>query len=229
MIYTKVIYRALGALFFILAAALLPACSRPSSITITDIVGKREIKPLEENPLICAAEDASNGTLSYTWAAEKGIIKGEGQTVTWIAPDSLGDYSITVKVASSKGGETTFTKKFKVTDDPYHNNTPDKTVYLNLTIPSSNTVTARTKLRTFTTGEIQCNVSGIDPAELTYKWSDSGGKLVAENLNSGKVSKVGWIAPGAGGFFTVTVVVSDKQGRQATGEVVIEVLCCRDP
>lgn len=229
MLHAKMVFRAFGALLGISAAVMSLACSGTSPIVVTDIVGKREIKPLEENPLICAAEDANKGDLSYTWSAEKGSIKGEGQSVTWTAPDTLGDYNITVKVVSSKGGETTFSKKFKVTDDPYRNKTEDRTVYLNLTIPSSNKVTAKTKLRTFTTGEIQCNVSGADPVELIYKWNDGGGKLVAENLAAGKASRVGWIAPGAGGFFTVSVVVSDKQGRQATGEVVVEVLCCRDP
>ncbi len=229
MLHAKTVFRALSAVLFVSAAALPLACSGTSSIVVTDIVGKREIKPLEENPLICAAEDANKGDLSYTWSAEKGTIKGEGQTVTWTAPNSLGDYSVTVKVVSNKGGETTFSKKFKVTDDPYHNKTPDKTIYLNLTIPSDNAVIAKTKLRTFTTAEIQCNVNSVDPAGLTYNWTDGGGKLVAENLAAGRASRVGWIAPGASGFFTVTVVVSDKQGRQATGEVVVEVLCCRDP
>ena len=229
MVHVHSVIRALIAPMFILAALLPAACSLAPSIVVTDIVGKREIKPLEENPLICAAEDARNGDLTYTWTAEKGSIKGEGKNVTWTAPDSLGDYGITVKVVSSKGGEVTFRKTFKVSDDPYHNKTPDKTVYLNLTIPSSNPVTAKTRLRTFTTGEIQASVDGIDPADLTYTWTSTGGKLVAENLASGKVSKVGWIAPGAGGNFFVNVVVTDKQGRQATGQVEVEVLCCRDP
>jgi len=198
-------------------------------LTITDIVGKREWKPSEENTLICAAEDPRGGELAYTWSAEKGSIKGEGKTVSWTAPDTLGEYGITVKVVSSTGGDITFSKKFKVTDDPYHNNTPDKTIYLHLTLPSANLVSKSGRLRIFTTAEIQCVVDGVDPADLTYTWTAPAGKMLGNNIASGKDSKIGWIAPGQGGFYTVNVLVTDKSGKQASGEVVFEALCCRDP
>jgi hypothetical protein len=235
----KSVIRALIAPLFILSMMLSTACTaaQPSNkampaikvLTVTDIVGKREWKPSEENSLICAAEDPRGGELTYSWSAEKGNIKGEGQTVSWTAPDTLGEYGITVKVVSSKGGDVTFSKKFKVTDDPYHNNTPDKTIYLNLTIPSNNLVSKTGRLRIFTSGEMQCVVDGADPADLTYKWTAPAGKMLGEDIASGKDSKIGWIAPGQAGFYTVSVLVTDKAGRQASGEVVFEVLCCRDP
>lgn len=231
--------RALIALSFVIASMILVACTavQPSSsdskkqtaLTVIDIVAKREWKPSEEGPLDCAADDPQSGELTYTWSAEKGSIKGQGKTVSWTAPDTLGDYSINVKVVSSKGGEVNFSKKLKVTDNPYHNQTADKTIYLNLTIPSANPVTQAGRLRTLTTAEIQCVVAGIDPAELTYTWTAATGKILAENLASGKASKVGWIAPGQGGSYTVSVLVTDKAGRQASGEVIFEILCCRDP
>jgi len=237
----KPVIRALIAPLFILSTVLSTACAAtsPSSppgipqplkaLTVTDIVGKREWKPSEENSLICAAEDPRGGDLTYTWSAEMGSIKGAGQTVSWTAPDSLGDYGITVKVVSSKGGEITYSKKFKVTDDPYHNNTTDKTIYLNLTIPSANPITKASRMRIFTTAEIACVVDGMDPGELNYKWIAPAGKLLGDDISSGKLSKVGWIVPGQGGSYTVSVVVTDKAGRQASGEVVFEALCCRDP
>jgi hypothetical protein len=227
---------------FILSTILSIACAtaQPSNqagkvqpavtvLAVDDIVGKREWKPSEENSLICAAQDPKGGDLTYIWSVEKGSIKGEGQTVSWTAPDTLGEYSITVKVISSKGGDTTFSKKFKVTDDPYHNNTADKTIYLNLTIPSNTPVTKSDRLRTYTTGEIQCVVNRGDTGEFTYTWTAPAGKLLGENITSGKESRVGWIAPGQGGSYTVSVIVTDKDGKQASGEVVFEVLCCRDP
>jgi hypothetical protein len=239
---TITVIGALIAPLFILSTLFSTACAAtqpskqagktppvPAVLTVTDIVGKREWKPSEESSLICATEDPKGGDLTYTWSAEKGSIKGEGQTVSWTAPDSLGDYGITVKVASSKGGETTFTKKFKVTDNPYHNNTADKTIYLNLTIPSANPVSKTSRLRIFTTAEIQCVVDGYGPADITYTWTAPTGKMLGEDIASGKDSKIGWIAPGQGGFYTVSVVATDKAGRQAKGEVVFEALCCRDP
>lgn len=234
--------RALISLLFLTSVALIASCAatQPSEqvsqspqsthpLKVIDIVGKREWKPAEESSLICAVESTDENDLTYNWSAEKGNIKGEGKTVSWTAPDTLGDYSITVKVANSRNEEVTYSKKFKVTDDPYHNTTTDKTIYLKLSLPSSNIMSIPSKLRAYTTAEIQCIVEGIDPADLTYTWTSPAGKLLGADTASGKASKVGWIAPGQAGSYTISVIVTDKEGRQARGEVLIEVLCCRDP
>jgi hypothetical protein len=234
--------RTLIAALLILSAVISTACtaSQPAdntsktqpvinTISVVDIVGKREWKPSEENSLICAAQDSGEGELTYTWSAEKGSIKGSGKKVSWTAPATLGEYSITVKVVSSSGSETTFTRKFKVTDDPYHSKTTDKTIYLNMTIPSSNVLSQPGRLRVYTTGEIQCVVDGVDPANLTYMWTAPAGKLLGDDIASGKQSRVGWIAPGQGGTYIVFVTVTDKEGKQASAQVVFDVLCCRDP
>ena len=240
--YAHVIARTLMALLFMLSLAFIASCTAAQTpeqvnqnpqtagnLRVIDIVGKREWEPSEENSLICAIEGAAEGDLTYTWWAEKGSIKGEGQTVSWIAPDMLGDYSITVKVASSQGEQSAYTKKFKVTDDPYHNKTADKTIYLRLSLPSTDTVTVQSRLRSYTTAEIQCIVDGMDSSDLTYTWISPAGKLLGEGIMEGKSSKAGWIAPGQAGFYVITVIVTDQQGRQARGEALMEVLCCRDP
>jgi len=236
------ITRALIALLFMASAALTTSCTASQAaeqankspqitgaLKVIDIVGKREWKPSEESSLICAMEDSEENGLTYVWSAEKGSIEGKGKTVSWTAPDTLGDYSVTVKVISNRGEEVTYSKKFKVTDDPYHNKTADKTIYLNLSLTSSDTVSVQSRLRSYTTAEIQCVVEDTDPADLTYTWSSPSGRLLGDGITEGKSSRVGWIAPGQAGSYTVSVVVTDKEGRQTKGEVVIEVLCCRDP
>ncbi len=236
------ITRTLITLLFMVTAALTASCTASQSteqankspqitetLKVIDIVGKREWKPSEESSLICAMEGSEENGLTYVWSAEKGSIEGEGKTVSWTAPDTLGDYSVTVKVISNRGEEVTYNKKFKVTDDPYHNKTADKTIYLNLSLTSSDTVSVQSRLRSYTTAEIQCVVEGTDPADLTYTWASPSGRLLGDGITEGKSSRAGWIAPGQAGSYTVSVVVTDKEGRQTKGEVVIEVLCCRDP
>ena len=229
---------------FILLAILFASCATPAPATkpkpvsppppaisqpeIRDILGVKEWNPGKENTLLCAARDPDGNQLTYIWTAENGTIKGDGQKVIWLPPDATGDYQISVTVNNGKGGEASFSKRFTVVNPPPPE--PDKTIYLKLSIPSQNVVSAEGRIRSFFTAEIQCDVDGRNPADLTYSWGANGGKLVGTGLNEGKASRVGWIAPQGGQErYKVTVLVADKAGNQATGEVNFEVLCCRDP
>jgi len=125
------------------AALVLTACAAPSPVVTTpptppppavpqpeikDIVGAREWYPNVERSLIGAAFDPDGNPLTFTWTAEKGIIKGEGQKVSWVPPNEVGEYEITVKVTNGKGGEASFSKKFTVVNPAPPE--PDKTIYL---------------------------------------------------------------------------------------------------
>ncbi len=222
------------------AILVLGACTAPTVQTpsipvqpaivypmIRNIAGAVEYYPNQENVLICACSDPDGGPLTYAWTAEKGTIKGEGQRVNWVPPDELGEYLITVKVTNEKGKEETFSKKFNVVAPPPP--PEDKTIYLKLTPPGSSVSRATGRVRSFFVSEIQCEVPGANPSEFTYAWTANGGKLMAEGLDEGKATRVGWLAPGAGGNYLVKVTVSDKAGNRAEGEITFEVLCCRDP
>ena len=53
----------------------------------------------------CLAYDPDGDELIYQWTATGGEITGEGPFVSWVAPDELGTYTITVQVSDDKGGE----------------------------------------------------------------------------------------------------------------------------
>jgi len=224
------------------AALMLTACAAPAPVVklpstpapptnpqpeITTILGIREWNPNVESSLFCAASDPDGNPLTYIWTAEKGIIKGEGQRVSWVPPGEIGEYEIMVKVTNDKGGEAAFSKRFAVVNPPPP--PVDKTIYLKLAPPATNVITASGRIRSLFTSEIQCEVPDRDPSEFTYTWAASGGKLMADGLDEGKASRVGWLAPGQGGQYIVGVMVTDKAGNKAIGEVNFEVLCCRDP
>jgi hypothetical protein len=201
-----------------------PGISQPE---IMNILGVQEWNPGRENTLLCAAREPDGFPLTYIWTAENGTIKGDGQKVTWLPPDTIGDYEISVRVDNGKGGTASFSKKFTVTNPAAPE--PDKTIYLKMSVPSQNTVITQGRVRSFFTIEVQCVIEGADAKDFTYTWGATGGKLLADNLDEGKASRVGWIAPSGGEHYKITVLIQDKLGNQATGEVDMEVLCCKDP
>jgi hypothetical protein len=203
-----------------------PAYIESAPPAIIDIVGVREWKPLQEGSLICVCE--TEATLTYSWSAEKGSIKGAGKQVTWAAPELPGDYAVMVKVTNTQGKEATFSKNFKVTNNPYNNDTPDRTIYLQLSLPSSTMVSEKSHPKIWTTSEIECTVTGADESNLTYQWTAQTGKLAGNGLAEGKAKRVGWISPGVAGLYKVSVIVSDKSGNKASGEVSFDVYCCKE-
>ncbi|MDD5648458.1 MAG: PKD domain-containing protein [Dehalococcoidia bacterium] len=207
-------------------AVQTPPPDAPTAIAqpvISDIAGAQEWYPNEENVLICGCSDPDGNPLTYSWTAENGTIKGEGQRVSWVPPEELGEYEITLKVTNDKGGEATFSKKFTVVAPPPP--PVDTTVYLKLTPPATNAATESRQVKGLSTPEIQCVVPG-DSSEYTFTWAANAGKLMADGLEEGKASRVGWIAPNQAGKYTVSVMVADKAGNKAMGEVNLEVLCC---
>jgi hypothetical protein len=197
------------------------------TMKVVDIVGIHEWKPLQEAAIICAVEDTNDNILKYSWTAEQGTIKGEGKEVIWIAPSTPGNYKVNVEVSNTRGEGTSFSKSFKVTDNPYNNDTPDSTIYLKLSLPSTTVVEAKSHPKVFTTTEIECVVEGKDASELTYKWMAPTGKLAANGLAEGRANRVGWISPGVAGDYKVSVTVTDKSGNSASGEVNFNVYCCK--
>jgi len=65
--------------------------------------------------------------------------------------------------------------------------------------------------------EITCHAIDPDEDELSYSWSASGGSI------SGTGMTVNWTAPDSGGFYKVTVTVTDPRGDEAMSQVTITV------
>ena len=66
--------------------------------------------------------------------------------------------------------------------------------------------------------EVDCIASDPDGDELTYVWRATGGSI------SGHGSNITWIAPSTQGIYTVTVIVLDDRGGEATTQVPMLVL-----
>jgi hypothetical protein len=62
--------------------------------------GYKVAKTYEYN-IECVA--SGNGTLSYNWTCTGGNISGGGSNITWTAPDTVGDFTVTAKVFDGLG------------------------------------------------------------------------------------------------------------------------------
>lgn len=56
--------------------------------------------------LTCDATDADGDLLTYNWSVNIGTISGSGNSVSWIATDSLDTFEITCTVSDGYGGQT---------------------------------------------------------------------------------------------------------------------------
>lgn len=73
-----------------------------------------QVKKAMAAPIVCTASDPDGDELSYIWSVTGGNITGEGATVTWVAPNVYGTYTITAVVTDGRGGQATESIDIKV-------------------------------------------------------------------------------------------------------------------
>ena len=196
----------------------------PKPPVIKDILGPQAAAISEETLFTCWAIDPDGRKLTYEWSAEEGTVRSESRREAyWKTPDKPGTYSISVKVTNDAGLSDNMTKKFSVEEVPATHKYEDTTIYLKLQMPGTEAVKISTRCPVTTVVEIQCTVEGRDPSQLNFKWDAPIGKLAGNGLEEGKASRIGWLAPGTPGQYTVGVTVTDQAGNTATGEVSLEV------
>lgn len=153
--------------------------------------------------LTCSASDTNGDTLTYTWSATGGTIRGSGSLVTWKAPEMDGEFIISVTVDDGKGG----TDRASTTIMVQTNQRP--------TI--SSVIAEPTKVASSGTSAITCSANDADGDMLTYAWSATGGTI------TGLGNVVTWKAPDVDGEFIISVTVDDGKGGTVTAEYVITV------
>jgi hypothetical protein len=186
----------LSILFYTMLANHRPA--------ITSLEAEPErVLPSGSCQIVCNATDPDGDELSYGWSAGGGGITGEGATVNWTAPNSVGSYNVTVMVIDGRGGEDMekVTIEVRANKPPTINSLVADAVW---TLPSGSL-------------NVTCDASDPDGDELSYEWSTSGGNI------TGTGPEVIWTAPQEVGIYNVTVVVKDGHGREDTRFVSLSV------
>jgi len=166
----------------------------------------------------CDAQDPDGHVLSYEWSASAGHFDGTGPQVTWIAPQEVGAYNITVVVSDGYGGSATETLSVRVMPDQ-----PPDIEALLVTADHKYLIKYPTRYKVGRGQEyqIECIVSDTG-VELFYEWSCDGGEI------SGEGSLITWTAPDENVTVRVTVVVSDIADNMATKSVDLDVVPCSE-
>jgi len=141
----------------------------------------------------------------------------------------MGKYNISVTVMDGKGGEVKQVYAVTVVMNSDGSISQDAPVILKMSLPSKETITGGKKMRIWTAYPIECIVDSPNAKNLKYTWTSVSGRFQAGkglSLDGGTASKVNWIAPGAGGDYTVNVSVTDGSGNEAKGQVDFQVICC---
>lgn len=98
----------------IMLISLINACSEDSptadeqnhSPVISSLVANPDtIKIGATAALTCNATDSDGDNLTFVWNAQSGTINGSGSNANWVAPNAVGTYYVSCKVADGNGGE----------------------------------------------------------------------------------------------------------------------------
>jgi len=178
------------------------------------------VSPSSNNRINCEAVDIDGDSLSYAWNITGGSIFGEGNTITWIAPEIAGTYQLSVAVTDGEGGKAEDTASINVSSGPNH----PPTMSLNVTqkgkaIPGTKSIDEPADVRVWSVLKIECTAQDPDGDALSYTWSATGGIL------SGEGPVVEYIARDRGEQI-ITVTVADTTGRQVSSKIYLHVECC---
>jgi len=171
--------------------------------------GADRVSPSGSTDIVCVASSPGGDELGYEWSASGGVIQGTGAIVIWIAPDSEGEYSVSVTVTDTRGATATDSVGINVTS-----NRP----------PEIDSLTADAEW-VFPSGSLRvaCSASDPDGHELRYEWTATGGDVI------GTDSEVTWTAPEDLGQHSITVTATDGHGGSDTETLSIKVMPGQPP
>ncbi len=99
----------------LITGLLMTACSSAGSNPVNGPVISSltpehpDVYPVGNTRVTCVASGKDGGALTYQWVANDGTITGTGQTITWEAPKTYGDFHIMCTVYDASGNKASQT------------------------------------------------------------------------------------------------------------------------
>jgi hypothetical protein len=192
----------------LIALTIFPGCGgtappvnhSPTIIILTADSSSIDIS--QSNTITCIATDQDGDTLTYIWTKNGGTITGTGSVITWTAPATTGNYTITCTVSDGKLIDMQVIS-ITVTEPEVENHSP---------VIISNAITSATVGETYT-----YNVDATDPDGDTLIYSFSA-VPTGMTINS-STGLINW-TPTTTGSFGVYVKVSDGELTDIQGFII---------
>ena len=93
-----------------------PLYKQQDYLFIKEIILPAEVKPGTQVQVSCVVNNPRGNNLTYSWSSTGGTIKGEGQSVLWIAPESSGSYLIELVVSNGDLKSPSKSQSIRVTE-----------------------------------------------------------------------------------------------------------------
>lgn len=214
-------------------SSMLIACAVPADkgLMTLEVFSPPEVPASFEMPLICRANTEDFGSQVFLWSASGGIIRGDGSSVRWQAPELPGEYIIDVKGANTGGMEQC--GKIIANVLPFYRTKIDLEPCVNFELPlfGCGSASAVSMVRPLTTAVLKCEMPMPLIKKYRYAWQSNGGKFQGQGVKEGIAREVGWVAPGMAGDYTVTVTATDEWGGIFIGAFYCQVKppsCCEN-
>ena len=177
----------------------------------------------------CEASDIDGDSLTYAWSADCGEVVGDGDTVTWVAPDFEGDCTVRVVVSDGYGGERNATVAVRVAAD-------EPLVVTDMIV----TAVDEPRFLKFYDERFKilkgknCTIKAVTNAPgriVSYEWYDGGPVCIFPAgcdtfmFESGP-DEIRWRAPLERDEYNITVTVRDAEGHSAEKTIVMKVETC---
>lgn len=193
--------------------------SQPGSVIVTvdenppnhpPVIERVDVDPTEVDPggssnITVIASDPDNDEIFYDYTPTGGQIIGTGPSVVWVAPNSAGEYQITISV---NDGELTDETKIKITVEVGPDNKP----------PDIESFTSdKNRVETGDTALLQVKATDPEKGELQYSYFISAGEI------TGSGPSVYWKAPNDPGNYLIEVTITDNGGLTDEESMLLEV------
>jgi hypothetical protein len=155
--------------------------------------------------IYCTATDRDGDTLIFTWQPSRGIILGNGSSVRWAAPDSVGTDTVKCTIQDGHGGQDSARVILGVA------------AFINHPPVISRMAADPRKMDLGSASQLTCFAGDPDSDTLTYNWASNQGAV------TGSGSAASWTAPPLAGNYVVYCTVNDGRGGEALDSIGLEV------
>jgi|AntRauTorckE6833_2_1112554.scaffolds.fasta_scaffold04420_2 hypothetical protein len=159
----------------------------------------------DSTSIYLTAVDLDEDDLQYTWSAEEGHFVGDGATITWVAPEETGNYTIQAQVSDGKSEPITQQIRVEVIEN------------FNAAPKIQSLKADPRKIDLGGSSNIQCMANDEDGDEISIDWETTAGTI------QGTGEEITWTAPGQEGNYYIKCLANDSAGATAADSIAVSV------